>query len=65
MPLAVGGSPEASTHAAYASRAAWQRLRAERRTEASVVDVLEVSEGEAEEEENMHGGERKRERERR
>ena len=59
VPRALGGVPDASTHAAYASLAAWQRLRAERRTEASVVAAGEVSseaeaESDAEEEENMH-----------
>ena len=58
VPRALGGVPDASTHAAYASLAAWQRLRAERRTEASVaVGVSEAEDEDAEDEENMHWGE--------
>ena len=54
VPLALGGVPDASTHEAYASLAAWQRLRAERRTEASVGFEVSEAEKDAEEEENMH-----------
>ena len=59
-PRAVGGDPEASTHAAYASLAAWQRLRAERRTEVSEVSEEEEDAGAGEDMHRRREGEREK-----